>query len=83
MAACWLDGVSPSCTVCRRTNEKVAIKYIARGRAINKHVERELRSHISFCHPHIVRFRHLFLTDTHLAIVFEYCAGGDLYQYVR
>ncbi|KAK9807925.1 hypothetical protein WJX73_002872 [Symbiochloris irregularis] len=66
----------------RRTNEKVAIKYIARGRGINKHVERELRSHISFCHPHIVRFRHLFLTETHLAIVFEYCAGGDLYQYV-
>ena len=66
----------------RQTGEKVAIKYLQRGRSIDKHVSRELKSHISFCHPHVVRFRHLFLTKTHLAIVFEYAEGGDLYGYV-
>ena len=60
----------------------MAIKYLQRGRSIDKHVSRELKSHISFCHPHVVRFRHLFLTKTHLAIVFEYAEGGDLYGYV-
>ena len=60
----------------------MAIKYLQRGRSIDKHVSRELKSHISFCHPHVVRFRHLFLTKTHLAIVFEYAEGGDLYCYV-
>ena len=84
----------------------MAIKYLQRGRAIDKHVSRELKSHISFCHPHVIRFRwparigsccclsmwmptqifkccrHLFLTESHLAIVFEYAEGGDLYNYV-
>lgn len=46
------------------------------------HVQRELKSHVSFCHPHIIRFRNLFLTDTHLALVFDCAEGGDLYNYL-
>ena len=68
----------------RSTGEKVAIKLLERGPdKVTKHVERELRSHISFCHPHVVRFKNLFLTDTHLAVVLEYVEGGDLFQYCR
>ncbi|KAK9789929.1 hypothetical protein WJX73_007909 [Symbiochloris irregularis] len=66
----------------RQTGEKVAIKLLQRGPdKVTKNVERELRSHISFCHPHVVRFKNLFLTETHLAVVLEYVDGGDLFGY--
>ena len=44
---------------------------------------REILSHSSFCHPHVVLFREVFLTPTHLGIALEYVSGGDLYSYVR
>lgn len=31
--------------------------------------------------PHVVRFKNLFLTNSHLAVVLEYVEGGDLFQY--
>lgn len=33
-------------------------------------------------HPNIVQFREIFLTPVHLAIVMEYAAGGDMFEYV-
>jgi len=51
--------------------------------AISKHVVREVLAHAQFCHPHVVLFREVFLTKTHLGIALEYVSGGDLYQYVR
>ena len=44
---------------------------------------REILAHSSFCHPHVVLFREVFLTQTHLGIALEYVSGGDLYAYVR
>lgn len=45
-------------------------------------VEREILSHRSCsAHPHIVRFREVFLTPRYLAIAMEYAAGGDLFEY--
>ena len=45
-------------------------------------VEREILSHRSCsAHPHIVRFREIFLTPRYLAIAMEYAAGGDLFEY--
>mmetsp|Transcript_5999 Transcript_5999/g.16746 ORF Transcript_5999/g.16746 Transcript_5999/m.16746 type:complete len:370 (-) Transcript_5999:368-1477(-) len=58
----------------------VAIKYLKRGKKIDKNVEREILNHRSLCHPNVIQFREVFLTDTHLAIVMEYAAGGELFD---
>ena len=36
--------------------------------------------HQQLCHPNIVSFKELRLTPTHLAIVMEYAAGGELFD---
>jgi len=66
----------------KRTGEQVAIKFMQRGDRITKHVEREILNHRILNHPHIVKFKEVFLTPQHLAIVMEYAAGGDLFNYV-
>ena len=50
---------------------------------ITKHVEREVICHSNFCHPHVIQFKEIFLTPTHLAIAMEYAPGGDMFQYVK
>eukprot|EP00884_Botryococcus_braunii_P022478 jgi/Botrbrau1/8914/Bobra.0148s0028.1 len=65
------------------THQQVAIKFLPRGSAINKHVAREIVNHSNFCHPHVIQFKEVFLTDDYLAIAMEYAPGGDLFQYVR
>lgn len=47
---------------------------------IDRNVERELVNHRSLLHPNIVAFREVFLTPTHLGIVMEYAAGGELFD---
>ncbi|MCO5552637.1 hypothetical protein L7F22_006152 [Adiantum nelumboides] len=64
----------------KRTKELVAIKYIERGDKIDQNVQREIINHQSLRHPNIVRFREVCLTNTHLAIVMEYAAGGELFE---
>lgn len=64
------------------TGENVAIKFLERGKTLGKMVEREILSHrLCSAHPHIVRFKELFLTPRYLAIVMEYATGGDLFEY--
>ncbi len=41
--------------------------------------ERRARAQV---HPNIVQFREIFLTPVHLAIVMEFAAGGDMFEYV-
>ncbi|KAH7284216.1 hypothetical protein KP509_34G043600 [Ceratopteris richardii] len=62
------------------TKELVAVKYIERGEKIDENVTREIVNHKSLRHPNIVRFKEVFLTPTHLAIVMEYAAGGELFE---
>ena len=50
---------------------------------ITKHVEREVICHSNFCHPHVVQFKEIFLTPSHLGIAMEYAPGGDMFQYVK
>ncbi|CAN1259041.1 Serine/threonine-protein kinase SAPK3 [Linum perenne] len=57
----------------KKTKELVAVKYIERGK------KREIINHRSLRHPNIVRFKEVWLTPTHLAIVMEYAAGGELF----
>ena len=47
-----------------------------------QYVEREIVNHSNFVHPHVVQFKEVFLTPTHLAIAMEYAPGGDLFSYV-
>ncbi|CAI0375315.1 unnamed protein product [Linum tenue] len=58
----------------KQTRELVAMKYIERG------PKREIINHRSLRHPNIIRFKELVLTPTHLSIVMEYAAGGELFE---
>ncbi|KAI3670333.1 hypothetical protein L1987_87924 [Smallanthus sonchifolius] len=62
------------------TKELFAVKFIERGQKIDEHVEREIFNHRSLRHPNIIRFKEVLLTPTHLAIVMEYAAGGELFE---
>ncbi|KAI8548284.1 hypothetical protein RHMOL_Rhmol07G0262200 [Rhododendron molle] len=62
------------------TREQFAVKFIERGQKIDEHVQREIMNHRPLKHPNIVRFKEVLLTPTHLAIVMEYAAGGELFQ---
>ncbi|KAJ8633818.1 hypothetical protein MRB53_027154 [Persea americana] len=64
----------------KKTKELFAIKYIERGTKIDEKVQREIINHRSLRHPNIVRFKEVLLTPTHLAIVMEYAAGGELFE---
>lgn len=61
-------------------NEFYAVKFIERGQKIDEHVRREIVNHSSLKHPNIIRFKEVLLTPTHLAIVMEYAAGGELFE---
>lgn len=41
-----------------------------------------LNHRLCVAHPNIVQFREVFLTPQHLAIVMEFAAGGDMFEYV-
>uniref|UniRef100_A0A7S0WPM8 non-specific serine/threonine protein kinase n=1 Tax=Chlamydomonas leiostraca TaxID=1034604 RepID=A0A7S0WPM8_9CHLO len=62
------------------TGEAVAIKFIERGDKIDRNVEREIINHRMLNHPNIIGFKEVFLTPTHLGIVMEYAAGGELFE---
>ncbi|KAL3630264.1 Serine/threonine-protein kinase srk2a [Castilleja foliolosa] len=64
----------------KQTKELVAMKYIERGHKIDENVAREIINHRSLRHPNIIRFKEVVLTPTHLAIVMEYAAGGELFE---
>ncbi|KAL3729574.1 hypothetical protein ACJRO7_026666 [Eucalyptus globulus] len=64
----------------KETEELVAVKYIKRGHKIDEKVVREIMNHKSLFHPNIIRFKEVVLTPTHLAIVMEYAAGGELFE---
>ncbi|KAL5537927.1 hypothetical protein UlMin_045344 [Ulmus minor] len=62
------------------SGELYAVKFIERGLKIDEHVQREIMNHRSLKHPNIIRFKEVLLTPTHLAIVMEYAAGGELFE---
>ncbi|XP_047333660.1 serine/threonine-protein kinase SRK2A-like [Impatiens glandulifera] len=64
----------------KETKELVAMKYIERGQKIDENVAREIINHRSLRHPNIIRFKEVVVTPTHLGIVMEYAAGGELFE---
>ncbi|XP_068342743.1 serine/threonine-protein kinase SRK2I-like [Pyrus communis] len=67
----------------KQTKELVAVKYIERGSKIDENVQREIINHRSLRHPNIIRFKEVILTPTHLAIVMEYAAGGEMFERIH
>ncbi|XP_052477673.1 calcium/calmodulin-dependent protein kinase II-like isoform X3 [Gossypium raimondii] len=47
---------------------------------VDENVAREIINHRSLRHPNIIRFKEVVLMPTHLAIVIEYAAGGELFD---
>ena len=64
----------------KASGQLLAIKYIERGDKIDDNVKRELVNHRLLDHPNVIRFIECLLTPTHLAIVMEYAAGGELFE---
>ncbi|XP_019418473.1 PREDICTED: serine/threonine-protein kinase SRK2A-like [Lupinus angustifolius] len=62
------------------TKDLVAMKFIERGHKIDENVAREIINHRSLSHPNIIHFKEVVLTPTHLGIVMEYAAGGELFE---
>lgn len=67
----------------RKTGELVAVKFIPRGENINDRVAMEIINHRSLRHPNIIQFIEVVLTPTHLGIVMEYAAGGELFDRIN
>lgn len=65
------------------TGKKVAIKFIDRGDKVNKHVKNEILNHRNLLHHHVIQFREVYLTKSHLCIVMEFAPGGDMLDYVK
>eukprot|EP00210_Caulerpa_lentillifera_P003326 g3175.t1 len=61
----------------------VAIKQIERGTTVDKYVLNEILNLRLLNHPHITEFIECYLTETHLCIVMEYVAGGNLKDFIR
>eukprot|EP01023_Acetabularia_acetabulum_P003982 TRINITY_DN1166_c0_g2_i1.p1 TRINITY_DN1166_c0_g2~~TRINITY_DN1166_c0_g2_i1.p1 ORF type:complete len:352 (+),score=48.30 TRINITY_DN1166_c0_g2_i1:107-1162(+) len=70
--------------LCQQKDSKeiMAIKFVERGETITKYIEREILNHRTLIHPHVIGFRECFLTQKYLAIVMEYAAGGDMFDFV-
>ncbi|GHP04581.1 hypothetical protein PPROV_000333500 [Pycnococcus provasolii] len=70
----------------RPTGATVAVKFIERAHhsnestTLNENVRREVINHRRLMHPHVVRFLEARLTRSHLALVMEYCGGGELFS---
>lgn len=68
------------------TGSTVAIKLIARQALAlsrtSEYVQREILNHRTLCHPHVIAFREVFLTDQNLCIVMEFAPGGDMFTYI-
>ncbi|XWS62062.1 hypothetical protein CRYUN_Cryun07bG0178700 [Craigia yunnanensis] len=64
----------------KKTKELLAVKYIERGKKIDENVQREIINQRSLRHPNIIRFKEVLSTPTHVAIVMEYAAGGELFE---
>ncbi|WIA17833.1 hypothetical protein OEZ85_009339 [Tetradesmus obliquus] len=64
----------------KTTSQLVAVKFIERGDRVDKNVEREILNHRMLQNPNVVGFKEVFLTPTHLCIVMEYAAGGELFD---
>lgn len=75
------------CFVCcfqgrkKKTIDYVAVKSVEKNR--RKKVLNEVRIFHNLKNRHILKFFNWYETRNHLWIIFEYCAGGDLFQLIE
>ncbi|PNH04021.1 Serine/threonine-protein kinase SAPK10 [Tetrabaena socialis] len=61
-----------------------AIKFMARGPGVDSSlIAREVLAHRVLRHPHVIRFKQLGLTPSHIYLSLEYADQGDLLGFLR
>ena len=65
----------------KKSIDYVAVKSIEKTR--RKKVLNEVRIFHSLKNRHVIKFYNWYETRNHLWIIFEYCAGGDLFQLIE
>lgn len=79
---CTAAGNKRSIDIRTRTLRQLPTALLGCRGQVTKYVEREILNHRLLRHPHIIKFREVFLTPQHLAIAMEYAPGGDTFEYV-
>jgi serine/threonine-protein kinase ULK4 len=65
----------------KKSIKYVAVKSVERSR--RRKLMNEVRIFHDLNHKNVLRFYNWYETRNHLWIIFEYCAGGDLYQMIE
>ena len=65
----------------KKSIKYVAVKSVERTR--RRKLMNEVRIFHDLNHKNVLRFYNWYETRNHLWIIFEYCAGGDLYQMIE
>jgi serine/threonine protein kinase len=64
----------------RLTSTRCAIKKIPK--ALTSSLTREIHHHRRLHHPHVCQLLEVLATETHIYLVTELCAGGELFDYL-
>ena len=64
----------------RLTNSRVAVKQIPKEHVAN--LTREIHHHRRLHHPHVLQLFEVIQTESHIWMILELCAGGELYDYI-
>jgi serine/threonine protein kinase/Ca2+-binding EF-hand superfamily protein len=68
------------------TGRKVAIKIINKEELIEgdmKMIKNEIEIMKIGKHPNVITLYHILENEAHIYLIMEYCAGGDLYSYIK
>ena len=68
------------------TGRKVAIKIINKEDLLEgdmKMIKTEIEIMKIGKHPNVITLYHILENETHIYLIMEYCAGGDLYSYIK
>ena len=69
-----------------RTGEKVAVKILEKKKIVDvsdiERVSREIHILKLVRHPHLIQLYEIIETPKYLFLVMEYCAGGELFDYI-
>jgi len=64
----------------RLTNSRVAVKQIPKEHVAS--LTREIHHHRRLHHPHVLQLFEVIQTESHIWMILELCAGGELYDYI-
>ena len=76
IADCWM-------TRHRLSGNTVVLKHLQRGLVCDALLRRELVSHLRLSHPHCVRIRHVYCTNSHLASPLLACSAVCVWSFTH